>query len=344
MKLLFFTQKVDADDDVLGFVHGWLKEFSLHFDKVIVVCLYKGRYNLPPNVVVLSLGKEESVSKIGYILRFYKYVWHYRKEYNAVFVHMNSIYVLLGGILWKLWNKKTAFWFNHTFGNWKDRVAFHIADPIFHTSPFAFSAHTKKSVRMPAGINTDLFKPYQDIKADENSLVYVGRLSRVKNVDTLIEAALLLDKEGVLFTLDLYGSFDAKDPEYALQIKTISQPLIDTNKVRFLGSLPNEKMSEIYNTHQILINLTPRGNYDKTVLEAMSCEKLVVVSSPAFADLLPQTVFFKEKNSIDLAQTLRTMFLLSEGEKEKLGRGFREKITERHSLQTLVTKVHALLL
>jgi len=28
MKLLILTQKVDIDDDVLGFFHGWLEEFA----------------------------------------------------------------------------------------------------------------------------------------------------------------------------------------------------------------------------------------------------------------------------------------------------------------------------
>ncbi len=339
MKLLFFTQKVDVDDDVLGFVHGWLLEFSKHFEKVTVVCLYKGRYSLPSNVTVLSLGKEEKVSKIRYVIRFYKYIWKYRKHYDSVFVHMNSIYILLGGLFWKLSNKKSALWFNHTYGTWKDRLAFRIADPVFHTSPFAFSSHTNHSIRMPAGINTDLFKPQESIHAPEYSLLYVGRLSHVKNIDTLMEAVVQLDKEGIACTLDLYGSFDPKDPDYLDRIKKIAQPLIDSNKVRFLGSLANAKMAEVYNSHQILINLTPQGNYDKTVLEAMSCEKIAVVSSPAFADLLPTQVFFKERDSQDLARVLRTIFLLSPVEKKQMGSDFRNLIVERHSLKTLVAKI-----
>src|ERR1700733_6884068 len=118
MKLLILTQKIDKDDGVLGFFHGWVKEFSSHFDQVTVICLGKGEYSLPPNVQVFSLGKEKESggSKLFYIFNFYKYIWQERNNYDAVFVHMNQEYVLLGGLFWKLLGKKVFLWRNHPKG------------------------------------------------------------------------------------------------------------------------------------------------------------------------------------------------------------------------------------
>ena len=62
MKLLICTQKVDTNDDNLGFFHDWIKEFARHCEKVTVICLYKGEYGLPKNVIVKSLGKENTHS------------------------------------------------------------------------------------------------------------------------------------------------------------------------------------------------------------------------------------------------------------------------------------------
>jgi len=42
MKLLIVTQKVDINDDVLGFFHDWIKEFAKNCEKVTVICLGKG--------------------------------------------------------------------------------------------------------------------------------------------------------------------------------------------------------------------------------------------------------------------------------------------------------------
>ena len=58
MKLLIITQKVDINDDLLGFFHGWIAEFVRQCEQVTVICLQKGEYDLPRNVRVLSLGKE----------------------------------------------------------------------------------------------------------------------------------------------------------------------------------------------------------------------------------------------------------------------------------------------
>ena len=77
MKLLIVTQKVDQNDSVLGFFHKWIIQFAGHFETVTVVCLEKGNYDLPKNVRVLSLGKEQGEKnrkqggqRVNYIIKF----------------------------------------------------------------------------------------------------------------------------------------------------------------------------------------------------------------------------------------------------------------------------------
>ncbi len=52
MKLLILTQKVDINDDVLGFFHRWILEFAKHYEYITVIALEIGEYNLPENVKV----------------------------------------------------------------------------------------------------------------------------------------------------------------------------------------------------------------------------------------------------------------------------------------------------
>ena len=84
-KLLFITQKIDKDDDVLGVYHRWVEELSKKVDKVNVICLYQGRTELPMNVRIFSLGKEklsnmdlqgwqQGFTRVRYIFRFYKHI------------------------------------------------------------------------------------------------------------------------------------------------------------------------------------------------------------------------------------------------------------------------------
>ena len=138
MKLLIITQKVDRNDPILGFFHRWIIEFAKHFESIAVICLFEGEHNLPANVKVLSLGKEEGGARISktlrYIVRFYNYIWRERKNYDAVFVHMNPIYVVLGGVLWRMWKKKISLWYTHKSVDLKLRAAEKFVHFIFTAS------------------------------------------------------------------------------------------------------------------------------------------------------------------------------------------------------------------
>lgn len=334
MQLLIITQKVDKEDGVLGFFHAWLETFSRHFDGVTAVCLEKGSVSLPGNIRVFSLGKERDETKLNYIINFFKIIWRERKRYDAVFVHMNQEYVLLGGIFWKVLGKEVIFWYNHTVGTWKTKLAVLLSRAVCHTSPYAFTAGSRKSVRMPAGIDTELFKPFGDTPP-AGSILYVGRISPIKGVSVLLEAMEILKDSS--FALSIFGSASPKDRRYERNLRRRS-----SERVKFFGAVPNYELPGIYNSHEILVNLTPRGNYDKTVLEAAACGALVVVSSKAFADFVPPVFRFKEGDSRSLAKTLEQVSALPGMEKDKLRLALREYVVKNHNLSLLAGRLEAL--
>jgi len=183
MKLLIITQKVNKNDSVLGFFHGWIEKFAEKFEKITVICLEKGGVDLPENVSVFSLGKEATqraasqkfikspqlnkrrfngvnkvfkvLKRIIYILKFYKCIWREKKNYEIVFAHMNQEYVLFGGLLWKILGKKIFLWRNHPKGSFFTRVAVWLSDKVFYTSPFSYTARFKKGVMMPVGVSCE---------------------------------------------------------------------------------------------------------------------------------------------------------------------------------------------
>ena len=119
MKLLVITQKVDINDDNLGFFHGWLEKFAEKLDKVYVICLWRGEYKLPENVRVFSLGKEKGISKIFQLVRLQKYLIQLLPKVDGVFIHMCPIYVVASFSLTKVFKKKMILWFLHKSVNWK---------------------------------------------------------------------------------------------------------------------------------------------------------------------------------------------------------------------------------
>ncbi len=91
MKLLIITQKVDMNDDVLGFMHGWVEEFSKNCEKVVVICLQKGEHDLTNNVKVLSLGKEHNNFQFFQLRR----IWSWLRQISCGARRSQTIYHLL---------------------------------------------------------------------------------------------------------------------------------------------------------------------------------------------------------------------------------------------------------
>jgi len=353
MKLLIITQKIDINDDLLGFMNNWVAEFAGYCEEITVISLGIGKYKLPPNVKIFSLGKEEysrhssTIRKLVSLYRFYKYIWRERKNYDKVFVHMNKEYVILGGWFWKMRGKKIALWYNHLKGNIFSRISGALADVIFYTSPFSFFAGNKKAVIMPAGIDTDIFRKIQEIKRTEKSILFLGRVSPVKNLETLVGAVKILDKQNIDFILNIIGEAGEKDREYFDKIKKIAAELEHAGRIKFSAKSPNYKTPEIYNRNEIFINLTDSGSLDKTTLEAMACESLVLASNRSFEKIFPAPwhglMLFKEKDEKDLAEKIIKLFDLPEEEKESIRKQSRELVIENHSLKKLAEKMIYLL-
>ncbi len=337
MRLLVITQKVDERDSVLGFFHRWLVEFSKNFEFVTVICLGKGEYHLPSNVKVFSLGKEGGTGKIKYILNFYKYIWTERKNYDAVFVHMNQEYVLLGWKFWKLWSKKIYLWRNHKMGNVLTNLAVMVSDKVFCTSRGSYTARFKKTMLMPVGIDSTFFRKMPEIQKIPNSILLLTRISPVKHVDVFIDALKKLS-EKKNFTAYIYGDPTPADADYYKKISTQAEDLVQSGKLVFKPGIPNTDTPAVYNEHEIFVNLTDSGSFDKTIIEAMLCEEIVLISNESLADLVEKRLMFADKDSANLAERLDEVLSLSFEEKQEIAQNLR-KTAQMHSLERLMKEL-----
>lgn len=339
MRLLFITQAIDECEPVLGFVCNWLRVFAEEFEHISAVCLRKGEYNLPQNVSVFSLEKERGAHRLQCAARFLRYIWRTRREYDAVFVHMNQEYILLAGVLWRLLGKPVALWYNHTAGDIWTKIAMRLASVVFHTSPYSFTAGSPKSVRMPAGIDTKRFASVAGVVRTPYSILYLGRIAPIKGVKELVKAAALLRAHRTDFSLTICGGALPRDAQYENHVHALAESLVVAGQCRFLPAIPNEDAPRVFSEHEVFINLTPAGNYDKTVLEAAACGAIPIVSSPAFRDAFPTELFFEERNPASLADALERVFAVTEERKGEIRMKLRKYVVETHGLNILVKKI-----
>ena len=332
MKLLILTQKMDQNDDNLGSFHDWLKEFSQQVEKITVICLYKGEYSLPPDVSVYSLGKESGISRFKYIFNFYKYIFKFRNDYDAVFVHMNPEYIILGGWFWKLTGKKIGLWYTHKKVNLRLRLAEKWADFICSASKESFRLQSHKLKILGHGINTDRFKP-PSLNGDIATIISVGRIAPVKNYELLIEAAEILDRRGVRFNINIVGApILGSDTQYLEKLRESVAIKKLEEKIHFLGGMPYGQVMNVFSVCGIFVNFSDTGSIDRAVLEAMSAGLLILTSNEAFRDILADK-YFTSKDSKIIAEKLSILM------KSVVDPSLRQYVIVNHNLQNLIRKI-----
>lgn len=341
MKLLILTQAVDLDDIFLGFFHGWLEEFAKNYEQINVICLWEGRHSLPDNVHVYSLGKEGGRSRLKYVYRFYKYLWTFRNEYDAVFVHMNQEYVLLGGIFWRLMGKGVYLWRNYHAGNVLTRIAIALCSGVFCTSRSSYTARFSKTTIMPVGVNTLLFgTPASHVRV-RHSILSLGRISKDKNLDIFIEALGILAQRGIAYTAHVYGSALPKDVVFRKTLMARVQELGISAQVTFHDGPTSREGPAIFQSHDFFVNLSPSGMYDKTIFEAAFCGCLPFASSKDFAREVDARFVFPERDANALADCLQAACALSSNDLETARQEMRSLVESRHSLKELATRLRS---
>ncbi len=334
--LLVITQKVDRNDQLLGFFINWLKGLSERFDKVTVLCLEKGEFNLP-GVQVISLGKDRGLSKISWVLNFYKQIFGLQSNYDSVFVHMNPIWVVAGGLPWRLMKKKITLWYTHKAVTTKLKIAEKFANIILTASKESFRLPSKKVVVTGHGIDTELFKPDHTRKSDKLSILSVGRISLVKNYETMIEAAKILADEGVDFEITIIGEPSLKkDKEYERRLTKRINDLELDGHFKFLGKIPHRDLANYYQANHLFIHLSKTGSLDKTSLEAMASGMNILSSNDSAKRFLPKELTFDEGGAKELAQKIKSL-IDTEPHKE-----LREYVLNNHELNNLLDKIYSL--
>ncbi|MFZ2072137.1 MAG: glycosyltransferase [Minisyncoccia bacterium] len=342
MRLLILTQKVDKDDAILGFFHEWIREFSKNVDSVIVVCLEKRGVDLPLNVKVYSLGKEDGVSKFKYVLNFYKYIFKFKNEYDAVFVHMNQIYLILGGWLWRLWHKKVALWYVHRQKSFSLWLGIKFVDNIFTSSPESFTVKSNKMNYIGHGIDSSKFSNNVfNHDSSKTTIVHIGRISEIKDLKTLILAGAILKEKINNLSIELYGGpSNDVDREYVEGLKkTVKEKNLE-NIVLFKGLISNAEISGVYSRANLSVNMSPQGGWDKVVIESIMAHCPVFASNLALKPVFlgyQHNFMFEYKNPQDLAYKIETF--LAQNNQEAIIKELHDNAIAQYDIKNLVMKI-----
>lgn len=340
-RLLVFNLRTDADDHILGFTTNWLNELALYYEHVDVLTTHKERLAVADNVTVYSTGRERGLGRIQQLLNFYgilaRLLAQYR--YDACFAHMQPLFAAMAGVLLTLRGVKLTTWYTHRQLNKQVRMATRLSYRVVSAVPSSFPIDTPKLRAIGHGITSDFFTPTDEPKHQPPRIVYVARLTEIKQQHVLIEAAKDLSCEIVLVG-DIPDGYEDSYKQRLLQIVDDSDM---QNKVIFAGAQTAEQVRDWYGSATIAINLSPVGLFDKAALEAMACAIPVVVSNPAFSSLtgdFQDILHIPAPDDVSALKTqLKAILSFSPDERNSIGQELRDRVVAEHSLKALVPKL-----
>jgi len=331
MKLLIVTQRVDKKDPILGFFHRWVEEFAKKFDHVTVIGQMVGEYDFPKNVTVKSLGKENRSLRIIQVIRFWYLQWKLRKQYDRVLVHMTPIWIVLGALSWGLLRKKMYLWYEARGGGLAMRIAVKIVHKVFSASAYGMPIKSNKSRVMGHGIDMERFKPGVD--RDENLIVTVGRITKAKQFNLIVDVLGDLPKN---YFLELVGVTMTKSD---VKLKKELLHKINQHGLRdrvSIAKLDQDALAQLLSRTQLFVHASHTG-LDKAVLEAMASGCLVASCGKAFADVLPPECFAEKDEG--LKSVAEDLLKLSEKEDQAMRTLLRSIAEKYFSLETLINNL-----
>ncbi|MBT8477366.1 MAG: glycosyltransferase family 4 protein [Gemmatimonadetes bacterium] len=166
------------------------------------------------------------------------------------------------------------------------------------------------------GIDHAVFTP-APVRAQEPTVVYVGRLRRYKGIDLVIQAVALLAAKGKGVRLLIVGQGDD-----AARLERIAEKLGLGNSVSFRGFVPEQEKVEILRSAWVNVYPSPKEGWGITNVEAAACGTPSVASdSPGLREsvLDGQTGFLVEHENVDAWARALERLVEDPGLRERMG-------------------------
>ena len=270
-KILILNISTDSNNTSLGFAVNWINQLSEYYIEIDVVTLNKGAtHMLNENVNVYSHDSINKITKFIEIRRTIKNLLE-NNEYRFCLSHMTTSLTLVSSTIFRFKNLQSILWYTHkgptTFIK---KIVLYLgalfSDKIITASESSFPLRFKKVTSIGHAINYEDFYRSR-INTESKDFLILSRISRSKNIDESIQG-FLNSVYGEMQSITIVGGpLTKQDIEYEgyLKNKYSKYP-----NITFAGSIPHPNLNTYIDKTGFHINNTPKGFYDKSVLETLS--------------------------------------------------------------------------
>lgn len=350
MNVLFITQVVDRADDNLGAVHGWISALAGEVDSVHVLALRTGQLELPRNVQLHSMGKDQGRGKLGQwrVLNSVAAGLCLRRQVDVFFPHMVPLYALLVAPYRAAFRVPTVMWYAHNSADLRLKSALPFVDRIASVSEDSFPVKTDRLRVVGHGVDTALFKPSGTDAGSRDDLVSflsLGRISPRKELDTLVSAAEILVNRWECRAVEFVvagAPLATSDHEYLGQLKARVRDRGLEGYFRFTGGIPHSETARVLRRSDFFVNMHVEGGLGKAVLEAMSCGLPAIVSTPTYYERFPEYAerfLFGPRDPEALAARMRSALRMTPPQRQAVGQELRDWVVEEHDVRRQMSRI-----
>ncbi len=193
-----------------------------------------------------------------------------------------------------------------------------------------YKINSEKITLSPNWVDTNKFKKLK--KRKEKKIIFIGRLTYQKNLELIIDAL-----SNTFIQLDVYGTGHKKNELVKLSERKNS-------KVFFKGNIPNDQLPLIINKYMLFVLPSHFEGTPKSLLEAMSCESVVIgKNSPGIKEVIQdEFTGLVINNKLDLLKAIYRTFNDKELRK-RLSKNARNFIINNHSYETALEQEYSYL-
>jgi glycosyltransferase involved in cell wall biosynthesis len=307
-KLVFCTQKLDADDPVLAATVPMVRALAARVDELVVLC-DAARTHVADNVRVHEFGAATQAQRGA---KFTAALARELHDCGGVVAHMVPLYAVLAAPLVRPRRIPLVLWYTHWKAHAVVRAAEKVCTAIVSVDERSFPLRSSKVHAIGHGIELGEFACTDPPDGPTRALV-LGRYSPAKGLETILGAAL---DAGV--HVEAHGSDTTFEP-YKRELQERFP------EAELGGPVPRAQIPQLFARSHVLVNNMVAGAPDKVVYEAAASCLPVLASNPVFDDLLPDELRFARDDHGELAEKLRTLDTRRRPE-------LRDVVARRHSV------------
>jgi glycosyltransferase involved in cell wall biosynthesis len=343
-KLVFITQVVDPADSNLGATRAKIAALARRVDEVVVVCARGVDGVLPENCRLRVFGAPTRTQRA--VRYLFAVAAELREPPLAVIGHMVPLYTVVAAPLVRARGIPLLLWYTH----WKDHVVLRAANVVctymLSLDELSFPMRSRKLHAIGHGLDLSEFpcQPVSPAVGRPFRVLSLGRYSRPKRLDEMIEGVRLARGRGLDVRIDLYGTTGSdSEAAYKRELEELVREGGHRDWASVGGPIPRTELAPVYAAADVVGSdfISP----DKIVFEACCSCRPVLASHGSFerffAGLEPRLRFERGRPE-SFADAVVALASLSDEERHALGCELRERTGREHSVETWAERILAL--